>query len=323
MIHPVRLLLVSVLSCATSGVVAADTAPSYPNKPIRMIVPFVAGGPSDVLARMIGQKLTEKWGQPVIVENRGSAGGIFGFEICAKAVPDGHTMIIANGSGLTINPHVYLNLPYDPAKDFRPITQITSAAYILVVPISLPVKTLADYIALAKSKPGQLNFASTSTNTLLAAEQLNYMAGIKTVAVNYKGTGQAMTSVIGGEVQSFIVSPLVAVAQIKAGKIRALGVTGLKRSPALPDVPAIAETVPGYENIVWHSVLLPAKTPDHIVAKITTEVISIVKQPDVRERFASQGLDAVGSTPEQLSKLIKEETAMYGKLVKQIGLQPQ
>jgi tripartite-type tricarboxylate transporter receptor subunit TctC len=272
---------------------------------------------------MIGQKLLEKWGQPVITENRGSSGGIFGFEICAKAVPDGHTMIIANGSGLTINPHVYLSLPYDPIKDFQPITQITSGAYILVVPMSLPVKTLADFVALAKSKPGQLNFATTGTNNLMAAEQLNYMAGIKTVPVNYKGTGQALTAVISGEVQSFIISPLVAITHIKGGKLRALGVTGLKRSPALPDVPAIAETVPGYENITWHSLLVPAKTPKPIVAKITEEMLHIVKQPDVKERFAAQGLDAVGSTPEQLTKLIKEEIVMYGKLAKQIGLQPQ
>jgi tripartite-type tricarboxylate transporter receptor subunit TctC len=193
----------------------------------------------------------------------------------------------------------------------------------MVVPPSLPVKSVKEYIALAKAKPGGLNYAATGTNNLLAAEQFNYMAGIKTVQVNYKGTGQAVNAILSGEVQSFIISPLIAVPQAKAGKLRAIGVTGLKRSPALPDVPAIAETLPGYENITWHSVLVPAKTPKPIVAKLSKELMQIIRQPDVHERFVSQGLDAVGSTPEELEALIKKEMVMYAKLVKQIGLKPQ
>jgi tripartite-type tricarboxylate transporter receptor subunit TctC len=180
-----------------------------------------------------------------------------------------------------------------------------------------------EFIALAKAKPGQLNFAATGTNNLLAAEQFNHMAGIKTVAVNYKGTGQAVTAVMSGEVQMFIISPLIAIAQVNAGKLRAIGVTGLKRSPALPDVPPIADTLPGYENITWHSVIVPAKTPQPIVAKLSRELMAIIKTQEVQERFSSQGLDAVGSTPEVLAALIKQETAMYAKLVKQIGLPPQ
>ena len=321
--HAPRLFLVSVLSCAASSVAAADAAADYPNRPFRFIVPFVAGGPSDVLSRMLGQKMSETWGQSVIVDNRGSAGGLLGFELAARAVPDGYTLILANGAGLTINPFVYLKLPYDAQRDFQPITQVTSGAYYMVVPPSVPAKSVSEFIALAKARPGQLNFAATGTNNLLAAEQFNYMAGIKTVAVNYKGTGQAVTAVMSGEVQMFIISPLIAIAQVKAGKLRAIGVTGLQRSPALPDVPAIAETLPGYENITWHSVLVPARTPKAIVAKLSRELIRIIKQPDVQERFSSQGLDAVGSTPEELAALIKKETVMYGKLVKQIGLQPQ
>jgi tripartite-type tricarboxylate transporter receptor subunit TctC len=321
--HAVHLLLISVLSCAASGVAAADAAAGYPNRPIRFIAPFVAGGPSDTLSRLLAQKLTESWGQTVVVDNRGSAGGIVGFELGAKAPPDGYTLLLANGAGLTINPSVYLKLPYDPNKDFQPITQITSGAYYMVINPSVPAKSVKEFIALAKAKPGQLNFAATGTNNLLAAELFNYMAGIKMVAVNYKGTGQAVGAVVSGEVQMFVMSPLIAIPQIKAGKLRAIGLTGLKRSPVLPDVPTIAESLPGYENITWHSVVVPAKTPKPIVAKLSKELMRIIKNPDMQVHFAQQGLDAVGSTPEELATLIKKEQVEYAKLVKQIGLKPQ
>ena len=321
--HAAHLFLIPLLAFAASNVAAADAAANYPSRPIRFIVPFVPGGPSDVLSRLLGQKLTESWGQTVVIDNRGSAGGVVGFELGAKAPPDGYTLLLANGAGVTINPSVYLKLPYDPERDFQPITQITSGAYFMVITPSLPAKTVKDFIALAKAKPGGLNFAATGTNNLLAAEQFNHMAGIKTVAVNYKGTGQAVSAVMSGEVQSFIISPLIAVPQVQAGKLRAIGVTGLKRSPALPDVPTIAETLPGYENITWHSVLVPAKTPKPIVAKLSKELMRIIRQPDVQERFSSVGLDAVGSTPEELAALIKKEVVMYANLVKQIGLKPQ
>ena len=310
-------------SCAAPAALAADSAANYPDRPIRFIVPFVPGGPSDVISRLLGVKMTEVLGQPVVNDNRGSAGGIVGFELAATAIPDGYTLLLANGAGLTINPYVFKKLPYDARRDFQPITQVTSGAYFMVVPPSLPAKTVKEYIALAKAKPGGLNYAATGANNLLAAEQFNYMAGIKTVQVNYKGTGQAVNAILSGEVQSFIISPLIAVPQAKAGKLRAIGVTGLKRSPALPDVPTIAETLPGYENITWHSVIVPAKTPKPIVAKLSKTLMQIIRQPDVHERFESQGLDAVGSTPEQLDALIKREMVMYSKLVKQIGYQPQ
>ena len=319
----IRLLLVASLSCAAAGAAAADAAANYPGRPIRFIAPFVAGGPSDTLARLLGQKLTENWGQTVVVDNRGSAGGIVGFELGAKAAPDGYTLLLANGAGLTINPSVYRKLPYDPGRDFQPITQITSGAYIMVINPSVPAKTLQEFIALAKARPGQINFAATGTNNLLASEQFKHMAGINMVAVNYKGTGQAVGALLSGEVQMFIISPLIGLPQIKAGKLRAIGVTGLKRSPALPEVPAIAETLPGYENITWHSVVVPAKTPKPIVAKLSQELMRIIRQPDVQERFSAVGLDAVGSTPEALAALIKNETVMYARLVKQIGYQPQ
>jgi putative tricarboxylic transport membrane protein len=320
--HSARLLLVSLLSCAATGALAADAAANYPSRPVRFVVPFVPGGPSDTISRLLAQKMTESWNQTFVIDNRGSAGGIVGFELAAQAPADGYTLLLANGAGVTINPSVYRKLPYEP-KDFQPITQVTSGAYYMVVPMTFPAKSVKEYIAIAKAKPGSLNFAATGTNNLLAAEQFNYMAGIKATAVNYKGTGQAVSAVMSGEVQSFVMSPLIAVPQIQAGKLRAIGITGLKRSAVLPDVPTIAETLPGYENITWHSVLVPAKTPKPIVAKLSKELMRIIRQPDTTERFNSVGLDAVGSTPEQLAKLIKEETAMYAKLVKQIGLQPQ
>jgi tripartite-type tricarboxylate transporter receptor subunit TctC len=315
--HAARLFLIPALSLFASGA-AAD----YPDRPIRFITPFVAGGPSDTLSRLLGQKLSESWNQTVVIDNRGSAGGVIGFDLGAKSIPDGYTLLLANGAGLTINPHVYLKLPYE-VKEFQPITQISSGGYFMVVPMSLPAKTVKEYIALARAKPGVLNFAATGTNNLLAAEQLNFMSGIKATAVNYKGTGQAVTAVISGEVQSFIMSPLIAVPQIKGGKLRAIGFTATKRSTALPDVPTIAETVPGYENITWHSVVVAAKTPRPIVAKLSKELMRIIRLPEVQERLNSQGLDAVGSTPEELAALIRMELVMYGKLIKQIGLKPQ
>ena len=189
--------LMWLLCSATFGARAADPAAGYPSRPIRFIAPFVAGGPSDLMARLLGQKLSESWGQPVIVDNRGSAAGIVGFEIGAKAPPDGYTLLLATSGGLTINPAVYLKLPYDPVNDYQPITQVTSGAYLMVIHPGVPAKSLSEFIAHAKSRPGQINYATTGTNNLIAAELLNHMAGIKTVPISYKGTGQAINALMG------------------------------------------------------------------------------------------------------------------------------
>ena len=320
--HAVCLLLLSVLSGAASIAAAADAAADYPNRPIRFIAPFVAGGPSDLLSRMLSQKLTESWGQTVVVDNRGSAGGIVGFELGAKAAPDGYTLLLATASGLVINPSVYVKLPYDPLRDFQPITQITSGGYLLAVHPSVAAKTVPELIAVAKAKPGQLNYATTGTNNLLSMELFNRMAGTKMVAISYKGTGQAVTALMSGEVQVFIISPLVALSQVKAGKLRAVGYTGPQRSPLLPDLPTVAETLPGFEQVVWHSVVVPAKTPKAIAAKLSKELMRIMRMPDIKERLSSQGLDPVGSTPEELQALINKEIKLYAKLVKDIGFKP-
>ena len=314
-------LLLTLTPCVLGIAQAAEA--QYPNRPIRFIAPFVPGGPSDILARLLSQKLNESMGQQVVVDNRGSAGGIVGFELGARAAPDGYTMMIATYSGLTINPSTYRKLPYDPVRDFQPITQLTVGPSVLVINPSVAAKSLQEFIALAKAKPGAINYASTGHGNLLVTEQFKSIAGINLVNVPYKGTGQAVIALISAEVQLMTMNPLVAVPNINSGKLRGLAVTTLERSPVLPDVPTVAESgFPGYQAIQWHSVVMPARTPRPIVNRLHSEIVKILKQPDVIERFQAQGLKPVGSTPEQLSALIKEEIVMYAKLVKQIGLEP-
>jgi len=311
-----------VLSLITSNAGAAE-ADGYPNRAIRIIDVFVPGGPSDIISRLLAQKMTESFGQPVIVENRGSAGGIVGFEVGSKAAPDGYTLVFAPQAPVTINPSVYRKLPYDPVRDFEPLTQISSGAYMMVVHPSVPAKTVKEFIALAKRRPGEINFASSGANNLLAMEMFNFMAGVKTVNIPYKGTGQAVQALLSGEVQVFVISPIVGMQLVKSGKLRLLGMTGLQRSPLLPEASTVAETLAGFESVVWHGVVVPAKTPPAIINKLAQEIIRITKLPDFRERLNSQGLDVIGSTPEEFGTLIKNEISVFAKLVKQIGYAPQ
>ena len=309
-------------ACTVSAAQAADV--NYPNRPIRFVVPFAPGGPSDVLSRLLGLKLSESLGQSLVIDNRGSVGGIIGFEIGVKAPADGYTLLMAANSLLTINPHVYVKLPYDPQRDLQPITQLTSGGNVVVVHPSVAAKSIKEFIALAKASPGKINYATTGTGNLLGIANFNLAAGIDMVAIAYKGTGQAVIDLVGGHVQFFFMNPLVAITNVNSGKLRALAVTSLSRNPALPDSPTVDESgIPGFKNITWHSVLVPAGTPQPIVKRLNTELVKIVNLPDVKERFLGQGLTPVGSTPEQMSALIKEESSEYGKLVRQIGLKPQ
>ncbi len=311
-----------LLTLTVSGVEAAEA--DYPNRPIRFIVPFAPGGPSDIQSRFIGQKLSESVGQTIVPDNRGSVGGVLGAELGAKAPPDGYTILLAASSLLTINPHVYKKLPYDPQRDFQPITQLSETGAVVVVHPSVPAKSVKEFIALAKAKPGAINYATTGTSNLLAIAQFKIMSGIDMVAIAYKGTGQAVISLISGEVKFFFMSPLVALPHVKSGKLRGLAVTSLTRNPALPDLPPVAEAgLPGFKSVTWHSIVVPAKTPKPIVKRLNTELVKVVNQPDVQAFFKDQGLRPVGSTPEQVSALIKEESPEYAKLVKQIGLEPQ
>ena len=321
--HAVCLIAGPLLVMAGS-IQAADKEKPYPNRPVRIIVPFAPGGPSDILSRYVGQKLGEQLGETMVIDNRGSVGGIIGAELGAKAPPDGYTLLLTANSLLTINPHVYKKLPYDPERELQPITQLTEGGNVVVVHPSVAAKSIKEFIALAKAKPGAINYATTGTGNVLGIANFRSMAGgIDMVPIAYKGTGQAQVALIAGEVQFFFMNPLVAVPHVKSGKLRALGVTSLTRNPALPDVPPVAETVPGFQNITWHSVQVPARTPMPIVKRLNDDLVKVVNQPDVQTRFKELGLTPVGNKPEDVRKLAKAESQEVAKLVKQIGLEPQ
>jgi tripartite-type tricarboxylate transporter receptor subunit TctC len=317
-----RFVIASLVTCA-AGVIHAGEI-KYPTRPIRLITPFAPGGPSDTLARLLSVKLNEPLGQPVIVDNRPAAAGIVGFEVAAKSAPDGYTLLLGSNGGLTMNPSLYTKLPYDPKRDYQPITQLESGPQILVVHPSVPAKSVQELIALAKSKPGQINFASAGTTNRISAELFKSQAGIDIVNVAYKGTGQALTELVGGQVQMMMMSALTAIPAIKSGKLRALGVSSLKRAAVLPDIPTIAESgLPGFESTSWHGVLAPSHTPRPIVTRLHSEIVKVLAQQDVKERLASLGFEVVASTPEQFAAFIREQTAKYEKLIKQIGLKAE
>jgi tripartite-type tricarboxylate transporter receptor subunit TctC len=312
-----------LLTFTAAAVKAAEG--SYPNRPIRFIVPFAPGGPSDILSRFVGQKLSDNLGQTLVVDNRGSVGGILGAELGAKAIADGYTLLLAANSLLTINPHVYKKIPYDPERDFQPVTQLTEGGNVVVVHPSVAAKNIKEFVALAKAKPGVINYATTGTGNLLGIANFRQMAGgLNMVPIAYKGTGQAVVSLISGEVQFFFMNPLVAITHVKSGKLRALAVTSTNRNPALPDVPTVDESgVKGFRNITWHTIQVPRGTPKPVVMRLNAELVKIVNLPDVQARFKEQGLTPVGSKPEEVTKHVREESAEVARLVKAIGYQPQ
>ena len=301
-------------------------AESYPSRPIRWIVPFSPGGPSDIIGRYFALKLTDGLGRQVVVDNRGGATGIIAFEIAARSAPDGYTVLQAGASGLTVNPSLHAKLPYDAQRDFRLVTQLVATPNILVVHPSLPARSVKELVALAKAKPGQLAFASggSGTSNHLSWEMLRYYTGIELIHVPFKGTGPALASVLGGQVPMMFSNMLPAMPQVRAGKLHALAVTSAQRSPAAPDVPTVAETgIPGYETTSWHGVAVPAGTPGAIVKRLHAELAQIARQPDVRERFAADGTQVVGSSPEEFLALVKAETARWAKIIKAAGIRPE
>lgn len=311
---------------AASSDKGADTERSWPNRPIRLIAPFVPGGPTDIIARLLAQKMGENVKQTIVVDNRGGAGGSVGMQLAASAPPDGYTLVLGSSGNLAVNPALDSKLPYHPLKDFQPLTQTTSGPQILIVPNSLPVKTVQDLIALAKAKPGQLNFASggTGTTTHLGPELLKLAAGINIVHVPYKGTGQALTDVISGQVQMMMSSALPAIPHIKAGRVRALAVTSAKRAAVAPDLPTLAESgLPGFETTSWHGMLVPAKTPKAISNRVYAELVKALTSPDVKEKFAGLGMDTIANTPEQFAAYIKSESDKWSKVIKTIGVKPE
>ena len=300
---------------------ASAGAQTYPSKPIRMIVPFAPGGGTDILARIIGQQLADAWGQAVNVENRAGASGNVGTELVARSVPDGHTLVMAINTH-AVNASLYSKLPFDPVKDFAPVILTATTANILVVHPSVPANSVQALIALAKAQPGRLNYASggSGTTSHLAAELFKTMAGVDMVHVPYKGGGAAYTDLLAGQVQLYFVGIPGTVQYLKAGRLRALGVTTPRRSPAAPEVPTIAESgLPGFAATTWWGILAPAGTPQPIIARIDFEVARILKQPEVRARLDAQGFEPVASTPESFTAFMRSEIELWAKAVKASG----
>ena len=297
----------------------------YPTRPIRLILPQSPGGPTDIIGRLIAQKLGDNIGQTVVADNRAGAAGSVGCEIASRAAPDGYTLLLGPPGCLTINPSLYPKLSYDPLRDFEPITQLTSGPEMLVIHPSLPAQSVKELIALVKSKPGVFNFSSGGAGTPnhLASELFKAAAGLDMTHVPFKGTGPALAAVMGGQVQMMMAGLPPALPQVKAGKLRGLAVTSPQRSRSAPEVPTVAESgFPGFEMGSWHSILAPAKTPKAIITLLHAELVKTLAQPDVKERFASQGLETVGSTPEEFREHLKRETAKYAKVIKAVGIKP-
>lgn len=304
--------VLAFMACTTAG------AQWGPSRPVRMIVPFPPGGAVDVIGRIVASRLPERLGQQVVVDNRGGANAIIGTEITARAAPDGHTILIVP-AGHAITPSVTRKLPYDTLKDFAAIGLIGNGAYVLVVNPGVPAKSVSEFVALAKSRPGQLNYASTGHGnaTHLAAELFKVLAGIDMVGVNYKGGGPALTDLIGGQISAFFSGVASGSAQIKAGKLRALGVTTARRTAALPEVPTIAEAgVPGYEVDGWYGLLAPAATAPAIVRRINSDLSVVVAAPEMKDRLLAAGIDARPSTPGEFHERIARDITRWSEVVK-------
>ena len=296
-------------------------AQPFPSKPVKIIVPSTPGDGSDVLARSIAQKLTERWGQSVIVENRPGAGGVVGTEAAAKSPADGYTVIMGNAGSHAINQALYPKLSYDVVRDFAPITLVASAPNVFVVNPSVPAKTVAEFIALAKKEPGKYSFASggNGSSAHLNGEMLKSFAGVEMTHVPYKGSSPAITDVIAGQVQLMIGNLPPILPFIKSGKVRALGVTTTTRFSATPDVPPISETVAGYESLAWFGLFAPAATPKEILTKWHGDVVAVLALPEIRERVAQLGFDVVGNTPEAYAALVRSDIVKWQKVVKASG----
>ncbi len=308
-------MLVALLSLAFSSTVLAQ---AYPTKPIRLIIPWPSGGPAEALARTVTMKVTEVLGQPFVIESRPGANGEIGTALVAKAAPDGYVILMSHLGPTAISPSLKKDLPYDPLKDFEPITQIIAGPTLLVVRNGLPITSVKELIAYAKANPGKLSYASVgvASTTHLAGEMLNVLAGINTLHVPYKGSTPAITDMMGERVDFAFFGISGSMQQAKAGQIRMLAISTLKRSPNFPEIPAVAETVPGFELNSWYGMMAPAGTPKAIVNRLSQEVAAAMKKPDVVEWMKQNGLDPVGSTPEEHAAHIRAEIVKYAKAVK-------
>jgi tripartite-type tricarboxylate transporter receptor subunit TctC len=300
----------------------AQPAGGYPSKPIRIVVPFPPAGPTDVVARLVGQKLAERWGQQVVVENRAGAGGTIGAELVARTAPDGYTLLMGSTANMAVNVTLYDKLSYDPVKDFVPVNLAAITPNLMVVNPALPAKTVREFVALAKGKPGSINYASggSGTPSHLAAELFKTMAGIQMSHIPYKGSIPALTDVVGGQVTLMFDSMPSALPMVKSGKLRALAQTGAKRSAAVPDLPTIAEAgLPGYEVAGWFGLFAPAGTPRDIVVRLSNEVTQILNLPDVKERYAVLGAEPGPGSPDEFARFLSSEISKWAKVIRDSG----
>ena len=323
--HGCRLFVVALGIAALP--LAANAQTAFPAKPVRIIVPFAPGGASDSLPRLLGSKLVDSWGQQVVVENRPGASGNIGMELGSKAAPDGYTLTSAPNGNLVVNPHIYSKLSYDIFRDFTPITLIASVQNVLVVHPSLPAKTVRELIALIKSRPDELAFASggVGSQAHMGGELFKAMTGTRMTHIAYKGVGPSLADVLGGHVPMIFAQIPSVAPHIQSGKLRALGVASPKRTPALPNVPTIAEAgnLPGFEAVSWYALVGPAGVPSAVVTRIQTDVAKVLQIPEIREKLTGLGADPVGSTPEHLRTAMRTEYDRYGKLIRKLGIKAE
>jgi tripartite-type tricarboxylate transporter receptor subunit TctC len=312
----------SVLAINTAMLPGAAHAQEYPSKPVRLVVPWPAGGATDVMARLVGVKLGEALGQPFVIDNKPGASGFIGTTQVAKAPADGYTLLLVTSSTHAISPNLFRSIPYDPIKDFSPIALIATGPMLLVAPPSAPFNNIAELVAQAKAKPGVLNYASYGNGTTpqLAAELFKDVTGTNIVHIPYKGTGPASTAVMTGEVSMYFDAVTSALPQVKGGKLKALGSTGPQRTASTPDVPAIAEVYPGFEASVWYALAAPASTPQAVIDKLNARVLQISKTPEFLERLVALGLTPSSSTPAQVAQYMSREKAKWGEVVKKAGI---
>jgi tripartite-type tricarboxylate transporter receptor subunit TctC len=319
-------MLVIVFAAALLAPAASAQAPAYPSRPVRFVVPFAPGGAADLLARIVGRQLTEGWGQQVIVDNRTGAGGIIGMQIAAKAPPDGYTLLMGSSSGIAVGPALATQKHYDPIADYTPVAEVAIVPILLVAHPSVPARTMSELIALAKAKPGELTFSSSGVGTTphITAELFRAAAGIDLLHVPYKGGSIAVSELLGGHVKLQFGAISTSLPHIQSGRLRALGVTNPKRSSVLPDVPAIAEALPGFEVVQWFGVFAPAGTSRTIVTKLAADLAKVVAAPAYREQLTRQGIEPVGSeAPSIFAAYVKDEVRRWPGRLKQAGISPQ
>ena len=304
---------------------AALAQAPYPSRPVHIVVPFPAGGPTDVLTRLLAQKLSERWSQPVVVDNKPGAGGAIGSDFTAKSAPDGYTLVMATSSTHSIGPALQ-KLSYDPIRDFAPISQVSNATNVLLVSPKLGVSSVKELVALAKAKPGQLNFASSGIGTIphLTGEMFKLAAGVDMVHVPYKGTGLSIPDLASGQVAVLFDSVVTAFTYVKSSGVRALAISSTKRSPLAPELPTMAESgLPGFESETWFGLFAPAGTPKDVIARISADTAAALRSPEVRDRFAAAGAEPVGSTPEQFAERVKADAARWSDIIRKANVRVQ